>query len=349
MKIGIVTGKRGGFDAMLPLMKCLEESSEHELVVFVVDQHTMPMFGHTDEEVEKALLTTPVIRIQAAEGDGPFVRSLNCARVLSTLPLETLDYMVVYGDRGESLAAAHAALIHGIPIIHLEAGETTGTIDDKTRWAISSLADICFAPTSLAAGALEERGISKYLISGDLHLDAYNNMVSFNSVADHLGYSPTEVAIVLFHPDPGDPDNENIDQAIRCLLELDHHIVAIYPCSDPGHQDIINILHGWDGDIEVYPNLPGPIFRTLLREADIIVGNSSAGIKEAPYVHTYAIDIGSRQKGREREYCTYHSNKGDILNLIESVTEHPITPDRLKYPYGKGDATGIVYRWINGQ
>lgn len=349
MKIGIVTGKRGGFDAMLPLMLRLEASSDHSLVVYVVDQHTMGTFGGTAEYVENRLPDTEIIRIHAAEGDDFFTRSLNCARVLSALPVGLVDYLVVYGDRGESLAAAQCALIYGVPIIHLEAGERTGTIDDQTRWAISSLADICFAPSSKAFQRLVDRGHTRCILSGDLHLDAYADMASLEEVYSFLGHDGGDLAISLFHPDPDDPDGRNQDQAIRSLLKLEYNVVAIYPCSDPGHQVLIDNLLSWDGDIDVFPNIPGPIFRTMLQQATLMVGNSSAGLKEAPFVETYAIDIGSRQVGREREYSTYHSNNGDICDLIEDITENAILPSRLKYPYGMGDATDIVFRWINDQ
>ena len=179
MNIGILTGKRGGFDAMLPLIKRLEEAEWANLFVIVCDQHMMKMFGDTHLYVKGHLQPeTKITYITAIAGNTCTNRSYNCSKVMKEMTeiCTLLDTLILYGDRGESLAAAQAALINEVKIIHLEAGEVTGTIDDPTRMAITCMADYAFAPHEDAERRVEK--ITHTTVSGDLHLDAYKDVAT---------------------------------------------------------------------------------------------------------------------------------------------------------------------------
>ena len=366
MNIGILTGKRGGFDAMLPLIKRLEKAEWANLFIIVCDQHMMKMFGDTHQYVKGQLHPeTKITYITAIAGNTCTIRSYNCSKVMKEITeiCTLLDTLILYGDRGESLAAAQAALINGVKIIHLEAGEVTGTIDDPTRMAITCMADYAFAPHEDAERRVEK--ITHTTVSGDLHLDAYKDIATTEEAELWIqSYYPKPIvskqtAIFLMHPvieDYGDHTRlDTGDFAHRVLQELvdyNYHIIAIYPCSDPGNEYIIDTLHEFEkrGEAMVFQNIPGRIFRRLLTDADLMVGNSSAGIKEAPFVETISIDIGTRQEGRARDCGVFHvrthKNLGSTLNWIKNHTVDRAVLGERHFPYGKGNATNAVFSGI---
>jgi UDP-N-acetylglucosamine 2-epimerase (hydrolysing) len=374
MRIGILTGKRGGFDAMLPLIKKLEKTDWADLLVIVCDQHMMPLFGGTHKYVrEKLDSETRIAYVTATAGNSRELRSYNCSKVMKDIAelCVDLDTLILYGDRGESLAAAQAALIQGVRIVQLEAGEMTGTIDDPTRMAITCLADYVFVPH---LAALERtKSLTYTTVSGDLHLDAYKDVAtSIEAIAWvkatkkdlYIAPKDRQTAIFLMHPmieDYGDytrlDTGTSAHKVISTLVNHNYRILAIYPCSDPGYEPIIEVIHTFEkrGEVMAFQNIPGRIFRRLLTDADLMVGNSSAGIKEAPFVKTISIDIGTRQKGRDRDCGVFPVKTHDIDPILTWLSKHELLSydpwgtgpravlGKRTFPYGDGNATDIVF------
>ena len=225
------------------------------------------------------------------------------------------------------------------------------------------MADYAFAPHEDAERRVEK--ITHTTVSGDLHLDAYKDIATTEEAELWIqSYYPKPIvskqtAIFLMHPvieDYGDHTRlDTGDFAHRVLQELvdyNYHIIAIYPCSDPGNEYIIDTLHEFEkrGEAMVFQNIPGRIFRRLLTDADLMVGNSSAGIKEAPFVETISIDIGTRQECRARDCGVFHvrthKNLGSTLNWIKNHTVDRAVLGERHFPYGKGNATNAVFSGI---
>lgn len=316
-KIAVFSGKRGGLGAYAPLMRLIEDDAGFELHIILGDMHTSAEFGGTAKEA-KALFPRAaihLIRMGAGRGDTPRIRAENLgvcmregARILARI---VPDMLMVHGDRGEHLAAALAGIHLNIPITHSQGGDISGNIDEIIRHSITKLAHIHFPETKQAAQRIARLGEEPWRIhtAGSLYIDRivkkmYPPVVGIKKtygIADWREY-----AIVLFHPETFRSREENYQTAKNIFTALDAEnmpALVIYPCSDPGYEGIIAAIRERekDRDFIVYKNIPHLDFLSLMSEARLLIGNSSAGIKEAPYFQMPAINIGGREQGRERE------------------------------------------------
>jgi|2_EtaG_2_1085320.scaffolds.fasta_scaffold00253_27 UDP-hydrolysing UDP-N-acetyl-D-glucosamine 2-epimerase len=324
--IGVLTGKRGGFDALLPLINALSEQ-DVELMVYAVDQHLLEKYGSTWYRVMNEIPqkdTVGAITVGNPQSfDSITTRCKNLGDLMEQLPIymANSDAMILYGDRSEVLVAAQVCHLHGVPIIHFEGGEITGTTDDATRRAISQLASVHFAPTHEACERLIYQGIHNRNIYdvGDLHLNKFAR-ADFRQL-EELGISAgRDISITIYHPsteiDPG-KGMRHIGAGLWNQRDMQH--VFIYPCTDPGNHAIIDLMesHRSEKDFYVYKNLDGDTFAALLKAATILIGNSSCGIKESPYVGTWALNLGDRQKGRAQDLATVNCSYEEIGNMID--------------------------------
>ncbi len=346
IKIMVLSGKRGGYDAMFPMLLAMQADPDIELHLILTDQHTRPKFGQTQRDV-----SLPYEEIKTVfDSDGSVDKSANRAyglgRIMSEMSfkigMHKPDILVLYGDRGESLAAAVAASQMLIPIAHLQAGDTSGTLDDRFRWAISVLSTLRFSSCYDSAFNCDHKRLSSHIV-GDHHIDP---IATHTPVKD----SPRsrEYCILLQHSNSERPEDSahDINVTLEALSSYAGDVVAIYPCSDPGHDAIIDALEhsGYD----TFKNIPGPVFRELMHHAQFIIGNSSAGIIEAPYYKLPAVNIGDRQKGRLTTQWTYHA-KHDVTCISQAIgcaLSHKEYEETL--PYGDGTAGEQTITIIKG-
>jgi len=359
MKVCVLTGKRGGFGAMRPMLRLMRDDPYFELDLVACDMHLSTEFGETWNEISEDFEFSTVGYSAHCQ---PRIEILgNISRDLDDHWSEDKpDLLMLYGDRGECLAAAMTATELCIPIAHLQGGDRSGTMDDRRRHSISALADLNFVST-------EEAGIQVAKIAprtnwictvGDSHLDPIFEMDHLNrgETEAELGLDPKRpIIIVLHHPDPTDriPGGQYIDNIMQAIDDPERQFVMIYPCSDPGWEEVVKALHWYNGhdNIQIHKNLPSRTFLGLMGIADCIVGNSSAGIIEAPYFDLPCVNVGKRQEGRLCSNNVVHSshNVGDIERMFETVCKRRPPFKKL---YGNG-ATGkrIINHlkdWNNG-
>jgi GDP/UDP-N,N'-diacetylbacillosamine 2-epimerase (hydrolysing) len=362
MKICVLTGKRGGFGAMRPMLRLMRDSSYFELTLQACDMHTDLRFGQTVDEIGDEF---PVHALVIPSDDRPIQLGYIASGVASLLREKQPDLLLLYGDRGESLAAAMVATEMCIPIAHLQGGDTTGTMDDRRRHAISQLADLHFVSTEEASNnviSFNNAPSEGVHIVGDSHLDPiydgdFETMEDVRSELELNDHQP--VYIVLLHPDPTDPRDDNLIFAnmMDAIDDIEKQFVIIYPCSDTGWEKIVKQIRWYRGhpNIQIHKNLPSRTFLGLMNIADMIIGNSSAGIIEAPYMDLACLNICNRQRGRLQSNNVI--NVGHTVSEIESgfgLAEHlgrHHTP--FKKLYGNG-ATGkrIIHKlkeWYNEQ
>jgi len=349
--IGVLSGKRGGFDAMLPMLRLLDESEDFKLTLYLADMHNMEeQFGST--EADRELPNSHMHRLHPELFDDyPCARARNICeygKVLAALmDHRGQDCLVLYGDRGESLSAAMVACQMRIPIAHIQGGDTTGTTDNNMRHAISMLSTWHFVSHQRAADRLVDMGIAKryVYIVGDSHIDPIVE-------GDHHDepYIREELSLVahndplivlLQHPDDPNKAAGEIWETLMALKQIKGQVVAIYPCSDPGYSEIVNALEDAAtlDKLQVHKNLPGPMFRGLMNIADVLVGNSSCGVIEAPYVRLPTVNIGDRQRGRLQTRSTINCppERGEIeIAILHALSccKEDIDPEHL---YGRGN------------
>ena len=306
------SGKRGGFGALVPTMKAIQEHPALELSVVVTDQHLYDRFGRTISEVEAQFEVAAAIDMEQ-QGDTNLDRA-RAVGVCLTKASEVLDelrpdVLLVIGDRGEVFAACIAAHNLGIAIAHVQGGDVSGSLDEPVRHAITKLAHVHFPSTKASADRILRMGEEPWRVHvvGDTHIDQIL-----------LGARPPErelraryqigedepFLLVLQHSDSTTPDRsaEQMAETVAAVRAIGHRALFIYPCSDQGFEGILSEIQKLEGEagFSIHTNVPAPDFIGLQRIAACLVGNSSAGLIEAPYFNLPAVNIGDRQTGRER-------------------------------------------------
>jgi UDP-hydrolysing UDP-N-acetyl-D-glucosamine 2-epimerase len=229
------------------------------------------------------------------------------------------DVVLVVGDRVEAFAAAAAGHVSGRVVAHVHGGDRAlGQTDDSLRHAITKLAHVHFPATEESVRRIRRLGEEDYRIHriGSPGNDRIaERAAAWSEVQAAFGdLQPRQYAILMLHPIQADAkgEQERAGVVLEAVRKIGlGRIVVIYPNNDPGSAGIIRC---WKqeakGDAYIArPDVPRRLFLGLLREAAVLVGNSSSGIIEAASFHTPVVDIGPRQAGRERSgnvvHCEY--------------------------------------------
>jgi UDP-hydrolysing UDP-N-acetyl-D-glucosamine 2-epimerase len=218
------------------------------------------------------------------------------------------DVVVVVGDRVEAFAAATAAHLSGLPLAHVHGGDrAAGQVDDSLRHAISKLAHLHFPATKQSALRLAKMGEDGWRIhrAGSPGVDGIRAKAApARHVQQSFGPLPRRTyAILVLHP--VDADDELESRRARLVLGAAmsipyNRMVIVYPNNDPGSAGIVGTWNGLkDQRLILRPDVPRPVFLRLMRDAAVLIGNSSSGIIEAASFGTPVLDIGPRQQGRE--------------------------------------------------
>jgi UDP-N-acetylglucosamine 2-epimerase (non-hydrolysing)/GDP/UDP-N,N'-diacetylbacillosamine 2-epimerase (hydrolysing) len=219
------------------------------------------------------------------------------------------DIVLVVGDRVEAFAGASAAHLSGLPVAHVHGGDrAAGQVDDSLRHAISKLAHIHFPATRQSADRLRKMGEDGWRIhrAGSPGLDQIRKRAANrNAVGDALGpLRRRRFALVVLHPIDADAELESRRAGLlfKAAASIPYdRIVIVYPNNDPGAGGIIRTWEGLKDDrVILRRDVPRDLFLGLMRDAAVLVGNSSSGIIEAASFGTPVVDIGPRQAGRER-------------------------------------------------
>lgn len=211
---------------------------------------------------------------------------------LTTLFKQLDPHMVfVHADRFEQMATAIAASYANRKLIHSEGGEITGSIDNKIRPAITALADIHFPVSELARENIIRMGKDPDTVFkvGSPALDILKDAdLNVNRKMPYL--------LFLHHPNTTDP--ENIDPLLEAVMSSPIHKIFINSNTDAGAKALMKKLHKLK-DVEMLKNLNPIEYARLLKNCEFAIGNSSSFIKEACFLGTPAILVGTRQRGRE--------------------------------------------------
>jgi GDP/UDP-N,N'-diacetylbacillosamine 2-epimerase (hydrolysing) len=310
-RIAVFTGKRGGFGAMLGIMRRIREDPALELTVIASDMHLAPTFGATIDEV-KAFVTVDAVVNLGDYGDANVDRAQALGRLVQQLApvLRDLapDILLLLGDRGETLAAAMCAVEVGVTVAHIQAGDVSGGIDDLHRHAITKLSHLHFSQN--------ERQRQRVIKLGEAAERVWNSGAPYvDNILDAVYPPPTDAlaslglprdldyVIVLQHSDTYRPEQsyDHMHAIFAGLDELGQHAIVVYPCSDPGYAGVIRAIEEYRANprFYVFKSIEALTFLGVLAGARALVGNSSAGIIEAPYLEKPFVLVGGRQDGRE--------------------------------------------------
>ncbi len=337
-KIVFLTGTRADFGKIKSLLSILQTAGGFETHIFVTGMHLNPKYGETVHEIEKCGFSNiykfanhsgdcapDIILSETVRGFGEFVKNIRP------------DMVVVHGDRVETLGGALVGVLNNILVAHIEGGEISGSVDELLRHAISKLSHFHFVANEEAKRRLRQMGESEetIFVIGSPDIDIMNSpdLPEWPEVKERYNVPFDDFALLAFHPVTTDLDNLffAVNQLVDAVLESNINYVVIYPNNDPGTDIILNVyqeklLH--HPRFALYPSLRFEHFLTMLKNARFIIGNSSVGIREAPYYGVPVINIGSRQNGRIKaeagqsiRQCDY--NKDNISALIKEITDSP--------------------------
>jgi len=354
-KIAIISGKRGGFGAMLPLMKAIDSSENMELILIVTDQHLYKEFGKTVKEVERWFRVGYKLYL-GQKDDRPVSRAIAIGKCVKKMA-ETFeeckpDILVVLGDRGEVLAGVISAINMKIPVAHIQGGDISGCVDEFVRHAITKMSHLHFPSTETSAMRIKRMGEEEWRIHvvGDCHLDeiAMRNFTPPDKIAKKFNLNLKEpILLVLQHPVTTEPEKsyEHMKEVCDALRKLKLQTIIVYPCSDYGYKGIIKAIEELRNEswVQIYKNIDCHDFWGLENVASVFVGNSSAGLIETPFFKLPSVTIGKRQEGRERaENCIYSEPlKDDIYNAINYCLYNETFKNIVKncsQPFGDGTA-----------
>lgn len=309
--IAVLTGKRGGYGAMKPMLRAMEGNPDIRLSLLVTDQHLNPKFGATISEIEKDFKIAAAVDMEQND-DSPRARASALGVCLSRMA-EVLadlkpDILVLYGDRGEVLSTALAAITLRIPIAHLQGGDVSGNVDELMRHAITKLAHLHFPSTETSGNRILAMGEEPWRVQvvGDNHIDLIvaGEYTDSAAVGERFSIPGGEAPlVVLLHSETTRMRDgyRDMRHVLESVLDEKRRTIVVYPCSDHGYEDIVRAIHDYEGCpwVSVHKNIEAPDFWGLLSIAGAMIGNSSAGLIETPYFRIPAINIGERQRGRE--------------------------------------------------
>jgi len=349
-KILFLTGTRADYGKIKSLISLSCKKSEFDVHIFATGMHLLQRYGLTINEIHKDSFKNIYPFINQNLHDGMDTILAKTVLGLSDYVKEHQPELIfVHGDRVEALAGAIVGAMNNIRVAHIEGGEVSGTIDESIRHAISKLSHFHFVANKSAKNRLMYMGEAEQAIrivgSPDIDIMLSPNLPTKESSLSKYQLNFKEYAIAIFHPITTDTDSltEHTKAFFNALISSNENYIGIYPNNDHGSDIIINAIESQKNKkIKFFPSIRFENFLSLLKNAKFIIGNSSAGIREAPVYGLPSIDIGERQKNRATSNTVKHSHptEEDILKAILELN-HPAEkqhPSSLSNDFGNGNA-----------
>ncbi len=329
-RIVFLTATRADFGKLKPLTRAIEDSEFFECHLFATGMHTLSTYGSTINEIRKEKYCNIYDYINQNHWDKMDIVLSNTVTGFSHYVNEVRpDMIVVHGDRIEALAGAIVGSLNNILVAHLEGGEISGTIDESLRHAITKLSHLHFVSNAKAKDRLRQLGESEertFVIgSPDIDVMLSDILPSLKSVKHRYEINYERYGIFIYHSITTELDEleNNIRNVVASLIKSGKNYIVLYPNNDIG-TDIIMREYEKLKDIvrfHILPSMRFEYFLTLLKNCDFIIGNSSAGIREAPVYGVPTINIGTRQRGRtsNNQIINVDEKVGKILQAIAKV------------------------------
>jgi len=306
-KILFLTGTRADYGKLKSLMKHVQKAEQFKLHVFVTGMHLLSKYGSTYRELEKDGFKNLYLYMNQKKGQGMDVTLSQTISGISNYIEEVKpDLIVVHGDRVEALAGAIVGALNNIKVAHIEGGEVSGTIDESIRHAITKFAHIHFVANEEAKQRVLQLGENEeatYVIgSPDIDIMFSNDLPCLREVKYRYNIPFKSYGVAIYHPVTTEITSlhKHVKEFVDAIIASGENFVIVYPNNDEGSDIILEEYKRFEENpkIKLFPSIRFEHFLTLLRHASVMVGNSSAGIREASVYGVPSIDIGNRQKGR---------------------------------------------------
>lgn len=361
-KVCVVIGSRANYGSIKSVMRAVQAHPELQLQIIVAASALLDRFGAVVDVIERDGFTPDARVNMIVEGETPVTMAKSTGLGLLELPtlFELLkpNVVVTVGDRFETMATAVAGAYMNIPLAHTMGGEVTGTIDESIRHAITKLAHIHFPANQAAADRIVRLGEDAHTVHvvGCPRIDLVSEIIDGGSAAMDAewldregvgGHISTDEPFLLVSQHPITTEygrgEDQIGETLMALHELQMPTVMLWPNVDAGSEDVSRGMRKFREDftpeyMRFYKNFPVETYLRLMKSAACLVGNSSASIREGAFVGTPAVNIGSRQDGRERgsNVMDVGHERAAIVNAVRRQVEHGPYPS--EHIYGDGQA-----------
>jgi len=355
--IAVVTSSRADYSHLYWPLRDLSEADSVALKIVAMGPHLSPEFGNTVQEIEKDgfKIDARVECLLSSDSDIGMAKTIGVA-VLGLADLfgqMRPDLLLLIADRYEMLAPASVALALRIPIAHIEGGEVSeGAIDDAVRNALTKMSHIHFTSTYAARQRVIDLGEEEWRVhrAGAPSLDHLRRrtLLTREEVASQLQVDlSSPPLLVAYHPVTLAQDTtEEADAVFAALETVPEQILFCYPNADAGSRALIDRAKSFlasRGRGSIYINLDAVTYWSLLRQAGMLVGNSSSGIMETASFAVPTVNIGMRQQGRERtrNVLDAPATKESIRKAMETArtAEFRTSLVGMANPYGEGHAS----------
>jgi UDP-N-acetylglucosamine 2-epimerase (hydrolysing) len=348
-KIVFLTGTRADFGKIKALIESVEDHTDFEPYIFVTGMHLLHEYGYTLIEVERCgfkNIATFHNHTDEATMDLTLAKTINgfSEYIKEVKP----DLIVVHGDRVEALAGAIVGSLNNILVAHIEGGELSGTIDELIRHSVSKLSHIHYTSNNDAKKRLIQMGEIEPSIftigSPDVDIMFSNNLPNLEEVKRYYQIDFDAYAVAMYHPVTTEIDTikAKANQFVDALIESGKNYVVIYPNNDLGSKHIIKAYEKLQNNsrFKVFPSIRFEYFLTLLKKSKFIIGNSSAGVREAPYYDIPTINIGNRQLNRasSSKIINVSCEKAVILKAFTNLSQ--VNAESAK-TFGKGNSAKL--------
>lgn len=347
-KICIVTGTRAEYGLLSNLAKKLQEDKEFDLQMVVTGMHLSPEFGSTYEDIENDgfFINEKIEILLSADSPTSIVKSMGLATISFADAFNRLqpDLLIILGDRFEMLAVAQTALIMQIPIAHIHGGECTfGAYDDAIRHSITKMATWHFTSTESHRNRVIQLGESPERVYnvGALGIE---NIVNLTLLTRQELFQTLQLDeqrpmfLITYHPETNGHNN-GVYELLKTLENYpDINLVFTKSNADNGGRFINEAIQQFTlkhSNAKIFDSLGQLKYLSAVKNADVVIGNSSSGLIEVPYLETPTVNCGSRQEGREHPNSVFNTNM-DAENILISIEKARTFSDKYEHIFGDG-------------
>ena len=352
-KITITTGTRAEYGILRPILKKIISRKKLQLFLIVTGTHLSKKHGMTINEIKKdkfkiyqtfKFLPNDDTGFSAAKSLGDGV--VQFAKIFQKIKP---DINLILGDRDEMLASAIAAYHMNIPNAHVHGGDVSGNIDEYTRHAITKISNIHFPATEKSKRRIIKMGENpkSVFLTGSPSIDELRNnkILSKKQFENKYGFKLTKNLIVLVqHPVTTQINytKRHIQNTLKAIEYFGYRTIIVAPNSDAGSNTIFQNIKNFAKShnfVRVFPSLPRSDFLCLIKNCGVLVGNSSSGLIEASYFGTSVVNIGTRQRGREKSSNVFDVKSGSVISIKRTISCALKKNTKPSYLYGIGNAS----------
>lgn len=314
LKVLGITGIRSEYDIMSSVFRAINSHPRLVLELVATGAHLSDAYGRTIDEIRNDGfdIVEQIESLLNADQASSRVKgmAIQLQGLVQTVARVKPDILLVLGDREEAMTTALVGAYMNIPVAHVAGGDrVVGNVDDQIRHAVTKLAHLHFVTNSESAERVTRLGEQPFRIHnvGNPGLDRLLEVPELNcaELSERLGFAIEEgepLIMVIQHVISTEIEHayEQMKTTLEAVEELGIKTVLSYPNSDAGGQQMIRAIREFEAlpFLHTAKNIPRLEFVNLMRRVSCLLGNSSAGILEAPLLKLPVINVGNRQSGR---------------------------------------------------